>query len=152
MLVIPNCASCIAKKPAPYALQIVLRVLLPSVIIPGAFLLSRQSCYSAYAFAVDVSQDIQNQLDQGGVCPEHIDGWGHSNDPENTRITYYGKYGAKYKVTYTVNSEQQTFTILVPHSVDYSFAVKGGKNVELTSTFSGAAEVPLDYYKKPRLF
>lgn len=145
------CASCIGRKVALSPKRRVFRLVLPSLIIPGAFFLSRQSCHSAYAFAVDVGQDIQNRLAHGGVCPRRIEGWDQSGQ-EYRSTTYYGKFGARYKVVYRADPAQQVFTILVPHCVEYSFVVKGGRNVELTSSFSGVDERPLDYFKKPRLF
>jgi hypothetical protein len=151
-LSLPSGFAYLSKKPMPYPKQKVLRVLLPSIIIPSAFLLSRQSCFTAYAFAVDVGQDIQDRISLGGTCPQHLEGWDVSPFQSNKSTTYYGKFGAKYKVTYTVDTEEQTFIILVPHCVEYSFVVNGGKDVELKSTFNGVAEVPLDHFKKFRLF
>ena len=151
LLALPNCVSHVMKRPARYPKMTVLRLFIPSVVIPGAFIISRLSCHSAYAYAVDVAQDIQKGIAQDGVCPRYLEGWGRGGF-ENRSTIYYGKYGAKYKVVYKTPSDLRTFTILVPHAVEYSFVVEGGLDTELKSTFSGVLERPLYYYKKLRLF
>ena len=151
LLVLPKFVSNVMNRPTHYPKRKVLRPLIPVIIIPGALIISRLSCHSAYAFAVDVAQDIQLRIAQDGACPKYLEGWEHSSFGNKSTI-YYGKFGAKYKVVYRTPSDLQTFTILVPHAVEYSFVVKGGIDKEFKSTFSGVLERPLDYYKKLRLF
>lgn len=145
LITISNFVSLIMKRPILYSKRKMLRFFIPCVVIPGAFYISLKSSHTANAYAVDVALNIQEKIAADGVCPRTIDGWeqGSSN---NRSTTYYGKYGAKYRVIYQTNSDQKQFSVRVIHFFDYVFVVKGGVGKELESH-----PIPLDYYKKPRL-
>ncbi len=145
LMAIPNLISIIGKKPPLHQNRKVLRLFVIVIVIPVALCASVKSSHTANAYAVDVAQTIQNEIDCGGVCPKTIDGW-EQRDSSFKSTTYYGKYGAKYRVIYLTDPNQEDFRVRVAHNFEMNFYVEGGVGKELKSFFSGVP-LPLDYYK-----
>jgi hypothetical protein len=150
LIAIHNLISLIMKRPALYSNRKVLRHLIPCIVIPVAFYISLKSSHTANAYAVDIALTIQERIATDGVCPKTIEGWEQGSSNYRS-TTYYGKYGAKYRVIYQTNSDQQQFNVRVIHFVEWVFVVKGGVGKELES-YLMSLPIPLDYYKKSRLF
>ena len=150
LISILNLFSLIMKRPVLYPNRKVLRALIPCIIIPVTFYISLKSSHTANAYAVDVARTIQERIAIDGVCPKTIEGWKQQGSYYRS-TTSYGKYGAKYRVIYQTDSNQEQFDIRVIHFFEWVFVVRGGVGKELESSLN-SHPLPLDYYKKLRLF
>ena len=145
LLAVPNLISIVMKNLPVFQTGRLLRLLVITLTIPLAFFISLKSSHTANAYAIDVAQTIQNEIDNGGKSPEFIKGWEQTYASDEYQ-TYYGKYGAKYKVVYRAYPEEKKFRVRVVHFFEYVFYVEGGEGQALKAFINGAP-MPLDYYK-----
>jgi len=110
-----------------------IRPTLAILIFLFAFLCLAASQKSADNYAVNMSKKIQSECNAEKKCPENIAGWW--NDlPElsgYTSAVLYGKYGTKYRVSYSVSEDKQSFNMAVRHNIDEGLSINGGVDKQL---------------------
>jgi len=67
-------------------------------------------------------------------CPGRIEGWedGVEGDWYSSFIIY-GNFGAKFRITYKVADDGQSFRMTVKHNIDEGFDISGGVNKNFES-------------------
>lgn len=112
-----------------------IRPILTILIFLFATLCLNASRNSADDYAVNMSKRIQNTCNAEKLCPETIVGWGSIPKWEMgySSEMFYGKYGTKYRITYSVSEDRQSFNMAVSHNIDEGFFIEGGVSKELSS-------------------
>lgn len=92
------------------------------------------SVKSADDFALRKAQKIHRICNADQTCPEMVPGWerGVPGDWFQS-VILYGRYGTKYRITYTVSDDKKSFSMTVKHNIDEAFDISGGVNKEVIS-------------------
>lgn len=109
-----------------------IRPMLTMLVFLFAILCLAASRKSADNYAATVGKKIQGICSAEELCPESIAGW--SSVPEESgynSVIFYGKYGTKYRVSYSVSKDRKSFNIEVKHNIDEGLSIKGGVGKQL---------------------
>ena len=108
------------------------RPILTILIFLFALLCLKASQKSADDYATITGKRIQGICNAEKSCPKKIDDW--DNPPDDgylPSIIYYGKYGTKYMIYYSISKDGKEFDITVKHNIDEGLDISGGVGKEL---------------------
>jgi len=114
------------------------RPVLTVAIFCLAILCVKASVKSADNYAIEMGKRIQAICNAQKICPERVEGWQDADRRAwYSSVTSYGKYGAKFRIAYSIADDKQSFTISVRHNIDEGFRVSGGVNQTFTLSLWG---------------
>ena len=92
------------------------------------------SLKSADDYALNKAKEIQQICNADKICPETVIGWERGSPGDwYQSVIIYGRYGTKYRITYTASYDKKSFNLTVKHNIDEAFDISGGVNKEVVS-------------------
>lgn len=106
-----------------------IRPILTVAIFCLAILCLRIAQASADNYAIAMGKQMHAVCNTQKKCPERVDGWerGDARDWYSS-VILYGKFGPRFRITYSVTDDKESFEMVVKHNIDEGFTVYGGVN------------------------
>lgn len=97
----------------------------------------KMSIHSANAEALELALATKNYVESTGSCSSERPVWATEKSPydESHYSMLYGKYGTKYRITYSCSPEYEKYSYSVRISQDETFSVVGKFNGNLEVTY-----------------